>query len=49
MDKIKEFVRRHTEGNKTIEFVHKVEPSRLSGGFILQIGSRQLDASLMKS
>ena len=45
MDKIKEFVRRHTD--KTIEFVHKVDPS-IIGGFILQIGSRQLDASLMK-
>ena len=29
------------------EFVHKVDPS-IIGGFILQIGSRQLDASLMK-
>ena len=45
MDKIKEFVQRHTD--KTIEFVHKVDPS-IIGGFILQIGSRQLDASLMK-
>ncbi|MFR1242834.1 MAG: F0F1 ATP synthase subunit delta [Butyricimonas faecihominis] len=45
MDKIKEFVRRHTD--ETIEFVHKVDPS-IIGGFILQIGSRQLDASLMK-
>ena len=45
MDKIKEFVRNHTD--KTIEFVHKVNPS-IIGGFVLEVGSRQLDASLLK-
>ena len=35
------------KGDVLVEFVHKVDPS-IIGGFILQIGSRQLDASLMK-
>lgn len=45
VEKIKEFVRRHTD--KAIEFVHKIDPS-IIGGFILQVDSRQLDASLAK-
>lgn len=45
LEKIKEFVRRHTD--KAIEFVHKIDPS-IIGGFILQVDSRQLDASLAK-
>lgn len=45
MEKIKAFVGRRT--SKAIEFVHKVDPS-IIGGFVLQVGSRQLDASLRK-
>lgn len=45
MERIKAFMRWQT--SKAIEFVHDVDPSIL-GGFILQVGSRQLDASLRK-
>lgn len=45
MERIKAFVRRQT--SKATEFVHKVDASLL-GGFILQVDSRQLDASLRK-
>ncbi len=45
MERIKAFVKRQT--SKAIEFVHNVDSSIL-GGFILQVGSRQLDASLRK-
>ena len=45
MERIKAFVKR--QNAKTIEFVHAVDPS-IIGGFILQVGSRQLDASLRK-
>ena len=41
-EKIKAFVKRQVE--KPLEFVFEVEPSIL-GGFIIQMGARQLDAS----
>ena len=39
----------HVEGetSKRIEFVHEVDES-LIGGFVLQVGSRQLDASIRR-
>ena len=45
LERIKAFVRKHTD--KTIEFVHKIDPA-IIGGFILVIGTRQLDASLLR-
>lgn len=44
-EKIKAFVKRQVE--KPLEFVFEVEPSIL-GGFIIQMGARQLDASLRR-
>lgn len=45
LEKIKAFVKRHT--TKKIEFVFRVDTS-IIGGFLLEVGSRQLDASLLK-
>lgn len=46
LGKIQDFVSNHY-GSKKIEFAHKVD-STIIGGFVLQIGTKQLDASLMK-
>lgn len=43
MDRIKKLVTEHT--SKQIEFVERVDPS-IIGGFILRVGSRQLDYSV---
>ena len=46
LEQIEDYVKRRY-ASKMIEFVHKVD-STIIGGFVLQIGTEQLDASLMK-
>ncbi|WP_018335922.1 ATP synthase F1 subunit delta [Butyricimonas synergistica] len=46
MERIEDFVR-HRYASMKIEFAYKID-STIIGGFVLQIGTKQLDASLMK-
>ena len=46
LEQIEDYVKRRY-ASKKIEFVHKVD-STIIGGFVLQIGTEQLDASVMK-
>jgi ATP synthase F1, delta subunit len=46
MERIEDFVKRRYASMK-IEFAYKID-STIIGGFVLQIGTKQLDASLMK-
>lgn len=45
LEQVKDYVRNHT--SKKIEFVVKVDPA-IIGGFMLQVGTTRLDASLRK-
>lgn len=45
LTKIHTLVKHHTKDK--IEFVHKIDPS-IIGGFVLKVGSHQLDASILQ-